>query len=127
MSTEKVNLEKRVEAIRSAKRMTVGEVLSYLQISPPMWSMIRNGTRSPSIKTIRRIEAAEIDAGIRESPPPPRPPIVAESQEMFAARYSPEKNNESLARQVDELREYIAGEFRKLHDEIQELKKGRKP
>lgn len=48
--------------------MTVGEVLSYLKISAPMWSMIRKGTRNPSIKTIRRIEAAEIDCNISVPP-----------------------------------------------------------
>lgn len=60
-----MNLENRVQAIQEAKRMTVGEVLDYLKISAPMWSMIRKGSRNPSIKTIRRIEQAEIGAGIK--------------------------------------------------------------
>lgn len=52
--------------------MTVSEVLDFLDVSPPMFSMIRKGTRNPSIKTIRRLEAAEREAGIASparSPP----------------------------------------------------------
>ncbi len=52
--------------------MTVSEVLDFLDVSPPMFSMIRKGTRNPSIKTIRRLEAAELEAGIASparSPP----------------------------------------------------------
>ena len=68
-----MNIEQRVAAIQSARQMTVGEVLALLKISSPMWSMIRarerdptgKAGRSPSIKTMRRIEQAEIEAGLR--------------------------------------------------------------
>jgi transcriptional regulator with XRE-family HTH domain len=54
----------RVKALQEARRMTAAEVLEHLKISPPMFSMIKTGQRNPSVKTLRRLEQAEIDAGI---------------------------------------------------------------
>lgn len=73
----------RVGAIQKAKRMTVSEVLDYLEISPPMFSMIKSGQRNPSVKTIRRIESAEREVGILPKEPqvPARAtPTVRESK-----------------------------------------------
>jgi transcriptional regulator with XRE-family HTH domain len=63
----------RVKALQEARRMTAAEVLEHLKISPPMFSMIKTGQRNPSVKTLRRLEQAEIDAGIV----PPRPAAPA--------------------------------------------------
>ncbi len=62
--------------------MTVSEVLDYLEISPPMFSMIKSGKRNPSVKTIRRIESAEREAGILPKEPPAAargPPTVRDA------------------------------------------------
>ena len=64
--------------------MTVAEVLAYLKISPSMMSMIRNGTRAPSLKTVRRLEEAERAAGL--APPEQAPTALDRLAEKIAER-----------------------------------------
>ena len=90
----------RVRALQKAKRMTVAEVLRHLDISPPMFSMIRNGKRNPSVKTLRRLERAEREAGMAaEKPPAPErsPPAVREPP----ANYMPDHRD--LSEKLDEI------------------------
>ena len=74
----------RVSALQRAKKMTVAEVLAYLKISPSMMSMIRNGTRAPSLKTVRRLEEAERAAGL--APPEQQPTALARLAGQIAER-----------------------------------------
>lgn len=47
-----------------AKKLTVAEVLFAIGISPAMLSMIKAGSRNPSIKTMRRLMEVERSCGI---------------------------------------------------------------
>ena len=113
--------------------MTVGEVLALLKISSPMWSMIRarerdptgKAGRSPSIKTIRRIEQAEIEAGIREP----------DDGIRFAARGTAEEPGiyeaGNLKREVLAELGWIKNDLdalaRRVDDFMKRMKEGRKP
>ena len=101
----------RVGAIQKAKRMTVSEVLDYLEISPPMFSMIKSGQRNPSVKTIRRIESAEREVGILPKEPEESdraPPIVRESK----ADAMPDHRD--LAKKLDEILRRLTAVEKKL-------------
>ena len=110
-----MNIEKRVAAIQAARQMTVGEVLALLKISSPMWSMIRarerdptgKAGRSPSIKTMRRIEQAEIEAGLRGGRSVRDSPVdygasVVRRVEMLAEMGGIKKELDALSRRVDD-------------------------
>ena len=60
----------RIEKLRVKLGLTKAEVYEKLQISQPMVSMIRAGQRQPSMKSMRRLEQAEIEAGLA---PPKKP------------------------------------------------------
>ena len=97
----------RVGAIQKAKRMTVSEVLDYLEISPPMFSMIKSGKRNPSVKTIRRIESAEREAGIIVDEPPAVTKTLSEpSRGSPSAREAPADgmpDHRDLSKKLDEI------------------------
>ena len=65
----KQTIPDRIECLRVKLRLTKAEVYDKLEISQPMVSMVRKGLRQPSLKTLRRIEAAEKKAGIGEINP----------------------------------------------------------
>jgi transcriptional regulator with XRE-family HTH domain len=74
----------RIENLRVKLGLTKSEVYEKLEISQPMISMIRAGQRQPSIKTMRRLEAAEVAAGLKKPPPeepsrPSRPSVESTS------------------------------------------------
>jgi len=64
MSIGIVNFTDRVDSLKKAKVLTMAEVLDLIGVSPAMMSMIKSGSRNPSIKTIRRLIEAEREAGI---------------------------------------------------------------
>ena len=94
--------------------MTVGEVLALLKISSPMWSMIRarerdptgKAGRSPSIKTMRRIEQAEIEAGLRGGRAVRDSPVdygaSGLKREMLEEMGGIKKELDALSRRVDD-------------------------
>jgi len=55
----------RIEKLRVKMGLTKAEVYDLVKVSQPMISMIRRGERQPSVKTLRRLEEAEIAAGIK--------------------------------------------------------------
>lgn len=61
----------RIENLRVRLGLTKAEVYEKLQISQPMISMLRAGKRQLSVKAMRRLEAAEVEAGLA-SPSPGR-------------------------------------------------------
>lgn len=62
----------RIEKLRVRLGLTKAEVYEKLEISQPMISMMRAGKRQLSVKAMRRLEAAEIEAGLSDALPPGR-------------------------------------------------------
>ena len=55
----------RLENLRRALTLNWGELATKLEISRAMLDFIRTGARNPSAKVLRKIEQAEIEAGIK--------------------------------------------------------------
>lgn len=103
----------RIENLRVRLGLTKSEVYEKLEISQPMISMIRAGNRQPSIKTMRRLEAAELAAGIpppsrasSAAPPPSPSPSVqsaAEEEEVPTIATLPAEKFQSLEHRLTAL------------------------
>lgn len=106
----------RLENYRVKTGKTWPEVADDIGLGKSMLMMVKTGRRSLSSKALYRLEQAEIKAGIRKAPP--RQPLMVQEE---LVKYP----NRPLT--LEALRDYMAEEFRKLHREIQELKKGRRP
>jgi transcriptional regulator with XRE-family HTH domain len=61
------NVGERLEALRRRLTLNWGELAAHLDISRAMLDFMRSGQRVPSPKTMRKIEAAELHAGIESS------------------------------------------------------------
>ena len=55
----------RLENLRKALTLNWGELAAKLEISRAMLDFIRTGARNPSPRVLRKIEQAEIEAGLR--------------------------------------------------------------
>ncbi len=112
----------RLEKYRVKTGKTWPEVADDIGLGKSMLMMVKTGKRSLSSKALYRLEQAEIDAGIRA--PPAEPPLrVAESGMRYAAGDGLFKSDETAQDQLSELREYMATEFSRLHDELKKLDK----
>lgn len=58
-------MPKRLENLRQALTLNWGELAAKLEISRAMLDFIRTGARNPSPKILRKIELAEIEAGLK--------------------------------------------------------------
>lgn len=58
-------MDRRLDNLRQALRLEWGELCTKLDVGRVMMHYIRSGERTPSMKLIRRIEAAEAEAGLR--------------------------------------------------------------
>ena len=105
----------RLENYRVKTGKTWPEVADDIGLGKSMLMMVKTGRRSLSSKAIYRLEQAEIKAGLRKAPL--QPMVVQEPPAIYPAR----------PLTLEALRDYMAEEFRKLHREIEELKKGRRP
>lgn len=67
-------MQERLETLRQKLFFQWGELAAHLGISRSMLDMVRKGRRQPGVHLLRRIEAAEVEAGLR----PPVSVVVAE-------------------------------------------------
>lgn len=108
--------------------MTVGEVLAHLKISAPMWSMIRarerdpagKAGRSPSIKTIRRIEQAEREAGLTVAG---KRFTVGVVREDTPGDYITRNQSEEMRRDLLEVQENLAALTKRVNEILKKIGK----
>ena len=82
------SIEKRLEELRVARRMTWKDLAALLGIGEVMVHYIRKGRRNPSMKLMSRIEDEEINAGLREPPVKPElaPPVRYQNVDVDTLR-----------------------------------------
>lgn len=109
-------MEKRLESLKIALHLEWGELADLLGISRSMLDQTRKGRRAFGPHIMRKLQQAEVEAGIRE---PPRTVVVVHEKQSSGDTDSPLT--------LEALRDYLAEEFRKLRREIRAMKKEMKP
>lgn len=72
--------------------MEWGELATHLSLSRSMLDFVRNGHRKPSFKVLRRIEQAEIEAGITPPKSDTRVTFAPPSKKTHVSNLPPIKN-----------------------------------
>lgn len=78
-----MNFLERLEILRLKRSLTKGEVYQLIDISQAMISMIKSGSRKPSMKMMRRLCAAEQESGIETSEVARSPAVVREPRTVY--------------------------------------------